>query len=153
MKQWINSGSPMIWLNAGAVSASIIMVVALLGLIAYQGLGHFWPKTVISYQYSETSSAPAKRLIGEIHGDEWVPKEQMQQNMPGLKIEGDVVERLLIKTGNRDSGGLDFRWIVSSLIESQQTPESLMVLERHEWGNFYGFLKEIKEGDKLIVSD
>ncbi|MCW8825639.1 MAG: phosphate ABC transporter permease PstA, partial [Gammaproteobacteria bacterium] len=35
----------------------------------------------------------------------------------------------------------------------QQIPESLMVLERHEWGNFYGFLKEIKEGDKLIASD
>ncbi len=34
MKNWLKSGSPMIWLNAGAVSASIIMVVALLALIA-----------------------------------------------------------------------------------------------------------------------
>ena len=150
MKKWLNSGSPMIWLNAGAVSASILMVVALLGLIAVKGLGHFWPKTVHEYQYIEQAGAAPVRLIGEVHDDEWVPKEQLQQNMPGVTFDGDVVQRLLIKTGNRDSGGLDFRWIIPSHIASQQIPEALIVLERHEWGNFYGMLKEIRENGELI---
>lgn len=154
MKKWLDSGSPMIWLNAGAVSASIIMVVALLGLIAVQGLGHFWPKPVIEYQYSETAAAPDMRLIGEVHGDERVPLEQVQaqllQSQPELKFEGDSVERLLIKTGNRDSGGLDFRWIVAQQIKSQTLPENLMVLERYEWGNFYGFLQEISENGRPL---
>jgi len=154
MKKWLDSGSPMIWLNAGAVSASIIMVVALLALIAVQGLGHFWPKPVIEYQYSETAAAPDMRLIGEVHGDERVPLEQVQaqllQSQPELKFEGDSVERLLIKTGNRDSGGLDFRWIVAQQIKSQTLPENLMVLERYEWGNFYGFLQEISENGRPL---
>ena len=154
MKKWLDSGSPMIWLNAGAVSASIIMVVALLALIAVQGLGHFWPKPVIEYQYSETAAAPDMRLIGEVHGDERVPLEQVQaqllQSQPELKFEGDSVERLLIKTGNRDSGGLDFRWIVARQIKSQTLPENLMVLERYEWGNFYGFLQEISENGRPL---
>ncbi len=157
MKKWLKSGSPMIWLNAGAVSASIIMVVALLALIAVQGLGHFWAKPVVAYQYSETADSPIVRLIGELHDDEWVPLEQVQeqlrQSQPGLKIEGDTIQRLLIKTGNRDSSGLDFRWIVAAQIQSQALPEKLMVLERYEWGNFYGFLQEIREGDELITTD
>jgi len=157
MKKWMNSGSPMIWLNAGAVSASLIMVVALLALIAVRGLGHFWAKDVVEYQYSVTADAPAVRLIGELHGEEWVPLEQiesqLQQSQPDLMIEGDAVQRLLIKTGNRDSGGLDFRWIVAPQIQSETIPEKLVVLERHEWGNFYGFLQEIREGDTLIASE
>jgi len=154
MKKWINSGSPMIWLNAGAVSASIIMVVALLALIAVQGLGHFWPKPVVAYQYSETAATADMRLIGEVHGDERVPLEQVKaqllQSQPDLKFAGDTVERLLIKTGNRDSGGLDFRWIVAQQIKSQTLPENLMVLERYEWGNFYGFLQQISENGRPV---
>jgi phosphate transport system permease protein len=152
MKDWYKSGSPMIWLNAGAVSASIIMVVALLALIAVQGLGHFWPKTVMMYQYSEAADVAAQRIIGELHDDEWVSRAQLQQGQPGLVFEGDVVQRLLLKTGNRDSGGLDFRWIIASKARSVEIPEALIVLERHEWGNFYGFLQQISEGDTPIVT-
>ena len=46
-KDWFKSGSPWVWLNAGAVSISVIMVVGLLGLIAVRGLNHFWPAAVI----------------------------------------------------------------------------------------------------------
>ncbi|MDH3354209.1 MAG: phosphate ABC transporter permease PstA [Chromatiales bacterium] len=152
MKNWYRSGAPLIWLNAGAVSASLIMVVSLIGLIAYQGLGHFWPKTVMSYQYSETATAPTERLIAEIHDDEWVSKEQLKQSQPELTFKEDSIQRLLLKTGNRDSGGLDFRWIIASHIKSTERPKDVMVLERQEWGNFYGFLKEVREGENLVAS-
>ena len=37
---WLSGGAPWIWLNAGAVAASLIMVGGLLALIAVRGLGH-----------------------------------------------------------------------------------------------------------------
>ena len=50
LQNWFNSGEPYIWLNAGAVSLSIIMVVGLIALIAVRGLGHFWPENVVHFQ-------------------------------------------------------------------------------------------------------
>ena len=44
---WYSSGEPWVWLNAAAVSASMIMVFGLLALIAYNGLGHFWPANLM----------------------------------------------------------------------------------------------------------
>jgi len=44
IKKWFKTGDPWIWLNAAAVSASLIIVIGLLLLIAVQGLSHFWPK-------------------------------------------------------------------------------------------------------------
>jgi phosphate transport system permease protein len=38
MKSWFKSGSPWIWMNAGAVSIAIIMVIGLLAVIAVRGL-------------------------------------------------------------------------------------------------------------------
>ena len=40
--EWFHSGSPWVWLNAGAVAISLVLVLGLLGLIAVRGLGHFW---------------------------------------------------------------------------------------------------------------
>ena len=44
IKKWFKTGTPWIWLNAAAVSASLIIVLGLLALIAVKGLSHFWPK-------------------------------------------------------------------------------------------------------------
>ena len=41
--KWSRTGTPWIWLNAGAVAISIIMVLGLLGVLAVNGLRHFWP--------------------------------------------------------------------------------------------------------------
>ena len=62
-----------------------------------------------------------------------------------------VIERYLIKTGNRDISGLDFRWINEPAIISRETPEELVELERTEWGNFYGFLQDVREDGKPVA--
>ena len=60
---FFKSGTPWVWLNAGAVSISIIMVVGLLVLIAVRGLGHFWPKTIYEIDYIDRGNQVV--LIGE----------------------------------------------------------------------------------------
>ncbi len=151
LKQWFRSGSPWVWLNAGAVSTSIIMVVALLLLIASRGLGHFWAKPIMEAEYVEVDGS-VSHLIGEIHGSEIVPAARLREGGLALPQELDTVKRLLLKTGNRDTGGLDFRWVLERQLRDVRTPETLLALERYEWGNFYGYLKGVSKGGEVIAS-
>ena len=57
-----------------------------------------------------------------------------------------------MKTGNRDILGSDFRWLYDIDLVERKKPEELMVLERIEWGNFYGYLNSVYENDKLVAS-
>ena len=151
LKHWFRSGSPWVWLNAGAVSTSIIMVAALLILIAARGLGHFWAKPIMEAEYVEADGS-VHRLIGEIHDSEIVPAARLREGGMELPADIETVRRLLVKTGNRDIGGLDFRWALDTHIRGRQYPEKLMTLERYEWGNFYGYLKDVSKEGKVIAS-
>ena len=55
MKAWFKSGSPWIWMTAGAVSINLLLVLCLLILIAIRGLGHFWPADIVEYHYQDKS--------------------------------------------------------------------------------------------------
>jgi len=151
LKQWFRSGSPWVWLNAGAVSISIIMVVALLILIAVRGLGHFWPKPIMEADYLEADGS-VSRLIGEIHDSEIVPAARLREGGVELPAELDTVRRFLVKTGNRDTVGLDFRWALEPNISNRSHPENLLALERYEWGNFYGYLKDVSVAGEVVAS-
>ncbi|MFK5913031.1 MAG: phosphate ABC transporter permease PstA [Woeseiaceae bacterium] len=156
MKKWFKTGDPWIWLNAAAVSASLIIVIGLLLLIAIQGLSHFWPKAVMQAQYIQanaTDSKPASiRLIGEIHNNEEVSIEQLKALGINIQTDKETVTRLLIKTGNRDVSGADFKWMLQPYLTKKEFPEDIIVLERREWGNFYGYLKTITDNGKIIAS-
>ena len=153
LKQWFRSGAPWVWLNAGAVSISIVMVAARLILIAARGLGHFWAKPILEAEYTE-SDGSAIRLIGEVHDRETVPAERLRESGMALPGDIDTVSRLLVKTGNRDVGGLDFRWVLEMNLSDRRYPEKLITVERYEWGNFYGYLKSVsKEGEVIAEGE
>ena len=57
---WVKSGEPWVWLNAGAVAISVIMVIGLLLLIAVRGLGHFWPADIVEGRYALPGNEPYK---------------------------------------------------------------------------------------------
>jgi phosphate transport system permease protein len=139
-------------LNAAAVSASLAMVLGLLALIAYNGLGHFWPHRVWAFDY-RTTQGDVQHLVGELVETEQAPAERMRnagQVLPdGI---GEYIDRYLLKTGNRDISGLDFRWILAPLIVARDTPENLVVLERTEWGNFYGVLDALRRDGAVVAT-
>lgn len=147
---WWTSGDPWIWLTSAAVSISVIVVFGLLLLIAVRGLGHFWPSDVMQAQYSEPANN-SYRLIGEIHAKESVPSLQLGADYAAL--DSEWVERYLVKTGNRELVSLDFRWIIAQHLSDVQYPKNLMVVERRRGGNFYGFIKTIKESGKVVAQD
>ena len=148
---WWNTGAPWIWLNAAAVTASLTMVAGLLYLIAVNGLGHFWAKTVWQIEYREPDGQ-VQRLIGEIVDKEKISGERLQNNNQQVQDEeAEFVERYLLKTGNRDVSGLDFRWILQPSILGRSKPENLVVLERLEWGNFFGFVVNVSENGEQVA--
>ncbi|GGC09976.1 phosphate transport system permease protein PstA [Marinobacterium zhoushanense] len=146
--EWTKSGSPWVWLNAGAVAISIIMVVGLLALIAVRGLGHFWPADVIQADYEENGRQ--RTIIGELVEREMVPAPQLRG--AGIEVpEGvEAMARDLIKVGNRDFGSADFIWAMDHFITHTQRPAMLFAAERLEWGNFYGYLREVKEAGQSV---
>lgn len=150
MKDWFKSGSPWIWLTAGAVAISVLMVAGVLSLTALRGLGHFWPKAVVEMNFEEKNGSKI-RLIGEIREQEEVSLRRLTES--GFKIETKelFVSRALIKMGNRDVTGVDFRWFPEPLLSERTYPKDLLVIERREWGNFYGHLKAVKENDQVVA--
>jgi phosphate transport system permease protein len=142
MNKWFKSGSPWIWLSAGGVSISLISVLGLLWLIASRGLSYFWPSEL--YQFDVVDEQGVKKVvIGEIYDREQIPVDQLAHLNLALDPEQEVLERLLIKTGNRELVSLDFRWLLSHNIKNTQTPEDLVVVERRTHGNFYGYIDSI----------
>ena len=152
LKQWIESGSPFIWLSAGAVSILILMVAGLLLLIAVNGLGHFWPARIATFTYVDDDGSRVQ-LVGELVDHEVVPVSRLPQVEARVPAGQISVERFLIKTGNRDFSGLDFRWILGPAMSDLAYPEELMAVERREWGNFYGSLVAIEEQTNSVVPE
>jgi phosphate transport system permease protein len=150
VNDWFKSGSPWIWLNAAAVSTSLIMVFGLLILIMVRGLGFFWPADVVQMDYEEKAGQQI-RLMGEIWGEEEVLRQTLLDTDYVLTGDAEFITRYTLKTGNRDIYGIDFRLIIEPGITNKTKPENAMVVVRREWGNFYGFLTSIKENGKELV--
>lgn len=151
LNTWIKSGAPWVWMNAGAVSIAVIMTLGLLAVIAVRGLEHFWPSDVIVADY-QVPGAEAKVVAGEVVQVEEVPRARLAASgLPVSAEGGEFMTRELLKVGNRDVYGADFSWVVGEWLSNVRTPDDLVVLERREWGNFYGELLNIKEGDRLVA--
>ncbi|MDY6979830.1 MAG: phosphate ABC transporter permease PstA [Pseudomonadota bacterium] len=150
MNSWFKSGQPWIWLNAGAVSVSLIMVFGLVLLISVRGLTYFWPSDVIDATYM-TPSGDTRRVIGEIDAVETIPRVQAADSGYQFEEGKEELTRYLLKTGNRDVTGADFQLAFADFLTDISYPEDLLVAERHEWGNFYGFLLKIKENGQVVA--
>lgn len=142
IKRLWKSGDPFVWLTAGALAISLLMIIGLLGLILFKGLKQFWPREVVELKLKDSST-----VLGEVWEREKIPQpEEVAEDV-------DKNYRLRLKIGNRDLYALDFKWVDESEIASRSKPENALVLERIEWGNFYGYFKSLKvEGETVATT-
>jgi len=153
--KWFSSGTPFVWLNAGAVAISILMVVGLLGLLAVRGMAHFWPADVMQANYAPPvsfGSVMSTEVLGERVETESVSSIQIASS--GIPVDESIpyYDRELVKLGNRDVTGADFAWLLSSYLSNISYPADVVALERREWGNFYGFLTDVRETGESVVA-
>ena len=140
VKKFLDSGSLFIWLCGGALGLSLLMIGGLLVLIMINGMGYFWPKDLIQFTLKD----------GGVVLGEWIATETIPESESAGKPQGH--ERIQLKVGNRDLYGLDFRWVDQADILNEQYPSDVLAFERREWGNFYGRIKEIQEGETVLAS-
>jgi phosphate transport system permease protein len=143
MKQTFNKvwkrGDVFIWLSGAGLAFSLIMVAALLFAIFFNAAQFFWPRETVSFFLED-----GRTVLGEVTGRESIPDPD--------NPEAPLKYRIQVKQGNRDIHGIDFLWIDEAAIQSTQQPVDSVVVERREWGNFYGYIKEVRDGDKIIAT-
>ncbi len=140
MNKFWKSGDPFIWLTGVALMFSLLMIAGLMYLITAKGLGFFWPANLAEIKLKDGSV-----VLGEITGRETA-------KVHGADGQDVNVERTQLKIGNRDLYGLDFKWVDDNNIENTTYPEYAVALERREWGNMYGFIKQITEGGNVLCT-
>ena len=135
LTKWIADGTPWVWLNAAAVSASILLVVGLLLLIGVRGMSHFWPRDVMQANYAPPTSSGellSTQVIGEFVESEMVISAQIASSgIPVNEAQG-FYERQLLKLGNRDLTGADFTWVLSDFVHDVEYPQNVIALERYK---------------------
>lgn len=144
MKNIFKNGDAYVWLSGVALMFSLLMITGLLFLIAFKGLGFFWPSDVVKLTMRDGSL-----YMGQYSGREVIPDMSADAGLGEIKKE----YRIQLKVGNRDVYGADFKWFDVDNIEDRSYPPEAIILERREWGNFIGFLKEIKTDGKSITAE
>ncbi|MCK6555785.1 phosphate ABC transporter permease PstA [Candidatus Binatia bacterium] len=138
MQNLIRRGDPFIWLTGGALATSLLMIVALLLLVLTRALGFFWPNDVV-----QLSLRDGQTVIGQVRGREAIPA-----------ADGGATGayRIQVQVGNRDISGADFRWVDERDIVGTAYPADAVVLERREWGNLFGMVRDVRVGDEVVAS-
>ena len=140
VKKFWSSGTLFVWLCGAGVAASLLMVGGLLLLIMINGLGYFWPHDLV-----ELTLKDGTKVVGELTGREPIPQSKTAENPDGST-------RIRLKVGNRDFYGLDFRWVDEDTIVARTTPPDTVALERREWGNFYGHVREVRRAGQPVAT-
>ncbi|HSM52124.1 MAG TPA: phosphate ABC transporter, permease protein PstA, partial [Thermoanaerobaculia bacterium] len=133
-------GDSLTALCGGALALNLLLILALLGILLANGGGHFWQEPL-----EELTLADGRVLLGEIHERKPVAARE------GVVADPDA-QRIQLKVGNRDLTGIDFIWLDESAIVSRSRPLDAVLLERLEWGNFYGRMVELRRGEELLAA-
>jgi phosphate transport system permease protein len=129
-------GRALTWLCGGALALNLLFVVGILALLAFHGLAYFWQDPLLLVELED-----GRRLLGEVWEREEIPVLRSE-------VEGSAGTRIRMKVGNRDVTGTDFVWIDEPRVAAAAHPAEAVVLERREYGNFYGFVRAlVREGD------
>ena len=134
-------GESLTALCGGALALNVLLVLSLLALLASYGLGYFWQKKLVRLELADGAV-----ILGEIHDREAIPLDEADGATAAL------VHRIQVKVGNRELNGADFRWVDEAQIRRLSYPADATVLERLEWGNFYGSMVELRRGEHVLAA-
>jgi phosphate transport system permease protein len=132
VRAWLAEGTAQRWLTVAAVLLSLGMIGGLIVLVVQVSAAAFWPHDVV-----ELTLADGGRLLGEEAGRSDDPLS------PGR-------ERVRIKVGNRDLDPADFRWVRESQVTGRRLPADAWLLERREYGPFYGYARRLVLADRTV---
>ncbi len=145
-------GEPFLWTMGGALIFGIVMIVAFLLLIVYNGVVTFYPKSILKLTLTS-----GRTVAGEpTRSESYTPDPATIQGLPAdvrakIAAGNDVVVRTLYKTGNFDFYNDDFKWVSEFEVTSVAEPADIFMLERVEWGPFVGFIGNLNLDGQTIA--
>lgn len=137
-------GQSLTYLCGGALALNLLLVVGIMGLLGYHGLAYFWQRPLDLFEMAD-----GNRFLGE----PWEVEEIPTPDDGSTGATASPGERYRLKVGNRDVDGVDFRWVQGPEVVRRSRPEDAVLLERLEWGNFYGFATALRRGETVLASD
>jgi phosphate transport system permease protein len=134
-------GEPWIWLTAGGLALGIAMALGLFLLILIKGTASFWPGRI---ELMEVSIDGKTELIAG-----YITQETERRDG-----EGKLHEEIQIFRGNKDLNGEAFKYIDRADILKSSRPESLLLVERLEFGPaiVHGVAVETPQGRIEVAS-
>lgn len=141
MRDLLRRGEPFIWLTGGALSLSLLMVAGIVLLVCAKALGFFWPADLLRYELKS-----GEVIVGQLIEQEEIPEIALAEGM-----EGELRYRTKVKRANRDLYGSDFVWFDDTEIVSVEPAPKAMLIERLEWGDFYGFPEKFSDGGEVVA--
>jgi phosphate transport system permease protein len=133
-------GQALTWLCGGALALNLLLVLAILALLAYNGLSYFWQRDL-----ELLSLKDGRKILGEVWEVEQVPAVKSA-------AAAAAIDRFRLKIGNRDVSGLDFVWVDEKDVARRSRPAGIVMLERLEWGNFYGTMVELRREGQVLAA-
>lgn len=130
MKTFWKRGEPLVWVSGATLALTLLITMTLIGVVIVNGMGVFWPHKVLRIETQD--------------GNAWMGEEVEREPTPS-----GSGERFQLKVGNRDLYGFDFKWFDDSVVTNHTVPADAVVLERMEYGNFYGYKAGIKTPEGL----
>jgi phosphate transport system permease protein len=138
------AGEPMVWLTGGSLAICTLMVAGLLALVFWKGGVTFWPRPVVRVETPD-----GRVYMGEVTRlDRFRPGPAVLEGLTAKIAEQAAAElaasdgwavRKLFRTGNFRLTQNHFSWVSDFEVSEETTPEWALLVERLEWGIFYGF--------------
>lgn len=148
-------GEPFTWLLGGALALGCLMIAGLLALVVWNGFVTFIPKSIevltensgaisAGERVRQESFRPAPDVVAKLSAT-------ARENVAG---NGGYATRFLIKTGNFDLYGEDFKWVADFDVATRSLPRDMVLVERMEWGPLIGRLIGMTvDGTSVAVTD
>jgi len=146
-------GEPFVWLTGAGLVVATLMILALLGLVLVNGGRTFWPRAI-----AELTLTDGTVLLGEVTRTErYRPTEGDIATLPPaararLILDDGWSRRRLLRTGNYDLYGEDFRWVNDHSIVSERLPADAWMIERREWGPAIGRPAALTRDESTVAS-
>jgi phosphate transport system permease protein len=134
-------GEPWVWLTAAGLTVGVIMAISLVLLILIKGTWSFWPRRIDLMEVSRNGQV--EKIAG------YVTQESERRD-----AQGQLHEEIQVFRGNKDINGEAFKFIDRQEILQTTRPDSLLLVERLEYGPaiVHGVALEVP-GKRMDFSD
>lgn len=150
-------GETFVWMTAMGLTVGLTMIVFLLGLVAVNGIGVFWPRSVALIEFREdrdTRFQGGMKALGVVTIEQDRDVRDMSLQQRESLYAADRREKQLFM-GNRDAFGQAFAFFPAGDIQSVAYPHDVIRAERLEWGDalFFPIRLEYNQGTVIHADD